>query len=94
MSRAAGPREPVPRAPAVLRSNRLGFTQHRQAVDHPHAHREDAQRPPWVRAADVQQRLDRAEGSCNDPDSDSDALISIAPTMIVIQPHVWSVENT
>src|SRR5215213_3890241 len=38
------------------------------AVDDPHAQEEDGERPPWVGAADRQQRADRAQAAADDAD--------------------------
>ena len=51
-----------------LRLGPLGLAVDNEAVNHDHAERENAQGPERVRAGDRQQRADRAEGRCDDPD--------------------------
>src|ERR1700722_3032903 len=51
-----------------LRSRRLFFTVDDETVEDVDAQRENGQRPPWVCAANRQQRLERAEGRGEDSD--------------------------
>ena len=76
MRRPAGvnpSREPgQTRTPASIRPatrlGALGLAENHEPVDADQADRKDAERPPWVRAAHVQQRAERAEGRREDPD--------------------------